>query len=133
MVKHTQTIHRHQPTNCLSVFDHFVNLALKGVSNIESSRILLSCFFCFARSFIFNPSSAKFTKCSNTLNNSSANCRWNVWVWLTILWVWPFCGFHRKSTLCSCENVKEPLFQNMRDIWTLNVGNWDSNPQPLSL
>ena len=31
MVKHTQTIRRHQPTNCLSVFDHFVNLALKGL------------------------------------------------------------------------------------------------------
>ena len=30
MVKHTQTIRR-QPTNCLSVFDHFVKLALKGL------------------------------------------------------------------------------------------------------
>ena len=29
MVKHTQTICRQQPTNCLSVFDHFVGLALK--------------------------------------------------------------------------------------------------------
>ena len=32
MVKHTQTIHRQQPTNCLSVFDHFVGLALKGLA-----------------------------------------------------------------------------------------------------
>ena len=31
MVKHTQTIRRQQPTNCLSVFDHFVGLALKGL------------------------------------------------------------------------------------------------------
>ena len=31
MVKHTQTIQRQQPTNCLSVFDHFVWLALKGL------------------------------------------------------------------------------------------------------
>ena len=31
MVKHTQTIPRQQPTNCLSVFDHFVKLALKGL------------------------------------------------------------------------------------------------------
>ena len=30
MVKHTQTIRRQQPTNCLSVFDHFMRLALKG-------------------------------------------------------------------------------------------------------
>ena len=29
MAKHTQTI---LPTNCLSVFDHFVGLALKGLS-----------------------------------------------------------------------------------------------------
>ena len=28
MVKHTQTILRRKPTNCLSVFDHFVGLAL---------------------------------------------------------------------------------------------------------
>ena len=33
MVKHTQTIRRQQPTNCLSVFDHFVELALKGLIN----------------------------------------------------------------------------------------------------
>ena len=31
MVKHIQTIRRQQPTNCLSVFDHFVKLALKGL------------------------------------------------------------------------------------------------------
>ena len=29
MVKHTQTIRRLLPTNCLSVFDRFVGLALK--------------------------------------------------------------------------------------------------------
>ena len=29
MVKHTQAIRRQQPTNCLSVFDHFVGLAVK--------------------------------------------------------------------------------------------------------
>ena len=31
MVKHTQTIRRLLPTNCLSVFDHCVGLALKGL------------------------------------------------------------------------------------------------------
>ena len=30
MVKHTQTIRRLLPTNCLSVFGHLVGLALKG-------------------------------------------------------------------------------------------------------
>ena len=34
MVKHTQTINLQQPTNCLSVFDHFVGLALKGLRAI---------------------------------------------------------------------------------------------------
>ena len=29
MVKHTQTIRCQLPTNCLSVFDHFVGLVLK--------------------------------------------------------------------------------------------------------
>ena len=31
MVKHTQTIHRQEPTKCLSVFDHFVGLSRKGL------------------------------------------------------------------------------------------------------
>ena len=31
MVKHTQTIRRLLPTNCSSVFDHFVWLAPKGL------------------------------------------------------------------------------------------------------
>ena len=33
MVKHTQTIRRKKFTNCLSVFDHFVRLALKGLTH----------------------------------------------------------------------------------------------------
>ena len=33
MVKHTQTIRRQEPTNCLSVLDHFAGLALKGLYN----------------------------------------------------------------------------------------------------
>ena len=32
MVKHTQTIRRKQATNCFSVFDHLMGLALKRVS-----------------------------------------------------------------------------------------------------
>ena len=32
MVKHTQTNRRQQPMNCLSVFDHFVGLAIKGLT-----------------------------------------------------------------------------------------------------
>ena len=32
MVKRTQTIRRQQPLNCLSVFEHVVGLALKGLN-----------------------------------------------------------------------------------------------------
>ena len=35
MVKHTQTIRRPLPTNCLNVFDHFVGLALKSLSSSQ--------------------------------------------------------------------------------------------------
>ena len=34
MVKPTQTISRQKPTNCLSVFDHFVGLALKTLKSL---------------------------------------------------------------------------------------------------
>ena len=33
MVKHTHTIRRLLPTICLDVFDHFVGLALKGLTD----------------------------------------------------------------------------------------------------
>ena len=33
MTKHTQTIRQQQPTNYLSVFNHFVGLVLKGLKN----------------------------------------------------------------------------------------------------
>ena len=36
MVKHTQIIRRQQPNNCLSVFDHYLGLALKGFILIVS-------------------------------------------------------------------------------------------------
>ena len=34
MVKHTQVIRRQKPTNCLSVFDHFLGLTVKVLKNI---------------------------------------------------------------------------------------------------
>ena len=41
MVKHTQTIRHKLPTNCLSVFDHFMGLALKGLSEFKEINYLL--------------------------------------------------------------------------------------------
>ena len=35
MATHTQTIHRQQPKNCLSEFNHFVGLALKGLKIVH--------------------------------------------------------------------------------------------------
>ena len=35
MVKRTQAICQQEPTNCLSMFDHFVGLALKGLSSVS--------------------------------------------------------------------------------------------------
>ena len=40
MVKHTQTICRLLLTNCLSVFHHFVGLALEGLSAVQSEKSL---------------------------------------------------------------------------------------------
>ena len=36
MVKRTQAIRREEPTNWLSVFDHFVRLALKGLNDFHN-------------------------------------------------------------------------------------------------
>ena len=39
MVKHTQTIHRQKPTNCLSVFDRFAGLVFKGLTAGRKGRV----------------------------------------------------------------------------------------------
>ena len=39
MVKHTQTIRLLLPTNFLSVFEHFVGLALKGLKPILNFQV----------------------------------------------------------------------------------------------
>ena len=42
MVKHTQTIGRLVPKNCLGVFDHFVGLALKAFRVLISELLLFT-------------------------------------------------------------------------------------------
>ena len=44
MTKHTQTILRLLPTNCFSVFDRFVGLALKGLTKIHQHFIHMNYF-----------------------------------------------------------------------------------------
>ena len=41
MVKHTQTSRRLWPTNCLSVFDHFAGLVLKGLTLLTLAEIIV--------------------------------------------------------------------------------------------
>ena len=45
MVKYTQTIRRQQLMNCLSVFDHFVGLALKRLNNLTLTTITNNTLF----------------------------------------------------------------------------------------
>ena len=50
MIKHTHTIRRQQPTNCLSLFDHFVGLVVKELNTSDFETL---------------------TKALNTLNHES--------------------------------------------------------------
>ena len=54
MAKYTETIRRVLWTNCLSVFDHFVELALKGLTNVFEQQILLFLTYFFSM-FFFDP------------------------------------------------------------------------------
>ena len=97
MVKHTQTIRRQQPTNCLSVFDHFVGLALKELMLLSLSekckwttwelKLVLSVSYCvFFAIRSLNSLSANATKLSytQTIRRQIANELFD--------YVWPFCG-----------------------------------------
>ena len=55
MVKHTQTIRRQKTTNYLSVFDHFLGFALKGLSRIELDfRKIFKIVALFWKSLVIN-------------------------------------------------------------------------------
>ena len=60
MVKYTQRIHRLLPRNCLSVFDHFVELALKGLR------------FLFNNCLVWKP--VVLTCCSTFFESRAQNC-----------------------------------------------------------
>ena len=42
MVKHTETIRRLLPMECLSVFDHFVGLAIKGLTVAYDNVVIIA-------------------------------------------------------------------------------------------
>ena len=56
MVEHTQIIRRQQPTNCLSVFDHFMGLALKDLIHFSSVLYFYSSYKRFQWVQKYNPS-----------------------------------------------------------------------------
>ena len=72
MVKHSQTIRRLLPTNYLSVFDHFVSLALK-----EVSLILLQFYW---RKLVLNFHGIAKVHSKNTENSE-----------ISILWIFSKC------------------------------------------
>ena len=49
MIKHTQIILRQLPTNCLSMFDQFVGLALKGIAYFSKISKSWSLHFFYMR------------------------------------------------------------------------------------
>ena len=67
MVKHTQIIRRLFPTNCLSVFNHFVGLALKGLISfvISWNESILNMWYCMG----------------NTSQNSLTGSNDREWFW----------------------------------------------------
>ena len=62
MVKHTQAIRRLLPTNCLSVFNHFGRLALKGLKK-----------WFFFRANVKNVKNLEFFQCSSFMNTVAGN------------------------------------------------------------
>ena len=64
MVKHTQAIRRQKLTHCLSVFDHFVGLALKGLRGLSPQKKSI-----FVKNFNFRNCFYSFVSNSSTLFN----------------------------------------------------------------
>ena len=76
MVKHTQ-----QPTNCLSVFDHFVGLTLKrlnGENEAKKNHQPISHQF---HTLFYTPLKRQKTRCFQEVS------KWNIFVKLVYLWV----------------------------------------------
>ena len=74
MVKHNQIIRRKQPTNCLSVFYHFVGLALKGLKRIELKIILQLFMLNYFRLVKKNNEKLKYVKYSHVKINLPTSC-----------------------------------------------------------
>ena len=64
MIKHTQTIPRQQPMNCLSVTDHFVGLAIKGLT--QAGRFIRLRNLCVFQKAIIGESSKLTFTCSKS-------------------------------------------------------------------
>ena len=104
MVKCTQTIRWQLPTNCLSVFDHFVRLVLKGLKDhIEQLTVICNCLY--SKKFTI---SVCFTWCTRSGNRKILmDC---------LSWL----------TMCHCYSAKSYLCSWHSQICT-GKGNWGEN------
>ena len=68
MIEHTQTVRRVLLTNSLSVFDHFVRLALKGLFKIfnEECNLNLELIFQLLFTYDWHKSSTNYLKKRNS-------------------------------------------------------------------
>ena len=72
MVKDTQTICRQKPTNCLSVFDRFMGLVLKGLTSLlRLPDQLLQLLFRFLALFYQTESLLKLDRASEAVQQLS--------------------------------------------------------------
>ena len=76
MAKHSQTIRRQQFTNCLSGFDHFVGLVLKGLKNILKFSVIYFRYFQVSSALFYEPPEKYAT--SITWNYASVLKLWNL-------------------------------------------------------
>ena len=67
MVKHTETTPRQQPENCLSMFDSFVGLALKGLKAKFGDYPEMKLPDLFRLTYFL------WTRCGNRSSNGSVN------------------------------------------------------------
>ena len=67
MAKHTQTIFCKLPTKCLSVFDNFLRLALKGINLLKTinARSQTTIVYCPLKHMLRGIEAQRDTKCQN--------------------------------------------------------------------
>ena len=99
MVKRAQTIRRQQPTNCLSVFDHFAGLALKRLRIYLVDGNKSTVFGGFVQVYYRNQPKTSLVQCVLSHGQLIIVHVDHLWQNVTLkrLWgsIWPPCGFSK--------------------------------------